>query len=672
MEKPPNPRVTGRRLVLLCGVASALMTLGLGIWRPVLLTQLDRRAYDGFLRALPATTQDSSRVTVIDIDERSLAAVGQWPWSRDVIAELVTRLREMGAVVVALDVIFPESDRFQRVDAAGSDEPDSALASALRQGHVVVGYAFTFDDTTKPSTNCALSPLTMPVVQPGGSNTELPVFRATGVICSLPQISGAAQASGFLNAVPDSDGMLRRMPLVIEHQGRLYPALGLAAAMAATGARPVALRALNLNATALALDAREVPLDARSNLLLRYRGGTRSLRYVSAVDVLQGRASPAAVKNTIAVVGATALGTRDGVATPFDTLFPGVEVQATVADNLLRGDFISRPADALSMELAAGLTLAIAVTFAVARFGLSRGSAAGLLLLAGAWRGSGWLMTATGIYLSPVLPAIGLLASMLAATLAKLAQERHRAESAADESEAAQRMMVQSLLSLTEIRDAETGSHSRRTQQYSRLLAMQLSDHPRFRDFLTPPHIEMLSTLAPLHDIGKVGIPDQLLNKPGALTDDEYREMKNHPGYGLKVITTAQKRAGAGDDETLAMAKDIVYTHHERWDGRGYPRGLKGEQIPIPGRVMAVVDAYDALTTARCYRGPLPHERAVELIVDGEGTHFDPAVIDAFRRSAPLLFRVAHETTDTAFASVASARASALTPPQTGRSSAAR
>ena len=138
------------------------------------------------------------------------------------------------------------------------------------------------------------------------------------------------------------------------------------------------------------------------------------------------------------------------------------------------------------------------------------------------------------------------------------------------------------------------------------------------------------------------------------------------------MITTAQKRAGAGDDETLAMAKDIVYTHHERWDGRGYPRGLKGEQIPIPGRVMAVVDAYDALTTARCYRGPMPHEQAVELIVDGEGTHFDPAVIDAFRRTAPLLFRVAHETTDTAFASVASARASALNPPQTGRSSAAR
>jgi cyclic di-GMP phosphodiesterase len=223
---------------------------------------------------------------------------------------------------------------------------------------------------------------------------------------------------------------------------------------------------------------------------------------------------------------------------------------------------------------------------------------------------------------------------------------------------------------LTEIRDAETGSHSRRTQQYSRLLAIQLRDHPRFRDYLTPPHIEMLSTLAPLHDIGKVGVPDLLLNKPGALTDDEYREMKKHPDYGLRVITTAQKRAHADDDETLAMAKEIVYTHHERWDGQGYPRGLKGEQIPIVGRVMAVVDAYDALTSARCYRGPLSHDRAVELIVNGEGTHFDPAVIDAFRRTAPLLYRVARETNDTAFASLASAHP--LSPPQTEPSSAGR
>ncbi len=655
MEKPQNARAAGRRLVLLCGVAPALWTVALAIFTPSLFTQFDRRVYDGLLRSLPKSAPH--RVAVIDIDERSVAAVGQWPWSRDVIARLVIGLRELGARVIAFDVVFPETDRFEGIDPLRQANTDAALADALRQGRVVIGYAFTFNGPAH-STDCALHPLATPIVQSGSTNLDVPAFRATGTVCTLPQLMKAADGSGFLNAVPDSDGMLRRLPMLIEQDGQLFPSLGLAAAIAATGAHPVALRIQNVNAASLVLDTGvEVPLDGRSNLLLRYRGGSHSLPYVSALDVLEGRASDRDVKDAIVMVGATALGTRDGVSTPFETVFPGVEVQATAADNLIRADFIARPANGLMIEIAAVLLLGVVVTMLVARLGLAWGSAAGLLLLIGAWRVSWWLMTARGQYFSPVVPAVGLVTSLLAATLAKLAHERHRAESATDESEAAQRMMVQSLLSLTEIRDAETGSHSRRTQQYSRLLAQQLREHPRFREFLTAPHIELLSSLAPLHDIGKVGIPDQLLNKPGALTDAEFGEMRKHPSYGLKVITTAQKRAGAVDDEILSMAKEIVYTHHERWDGGGYPRGLKGEEIPIPGRVMAVVDVYDALTSNRCYRPSLPHDRAVELIVNGEGTQFDPAIVDAFLRSESLLRRVANESTDTAFAAVLTARA---------------
>jgi response regulator RpfG family c-di-GMP phosphodiesterase len=135
--------------------------------------------------------------------------------------------------------------------------------------------------------------------------------------------------------------------------------------------------------------------------------------------------------------------------------------------------------------------------------------------------------------------------------------------------------MVQSLLSLTSVRDAETGKHSRRTQQYTRVLAQQLATHPNFRHFLTPQNIDLLSSLAPLHDIGKVGVPDQVLNKPGALTSDEFGEMRKHPSHGRDVIVSAEQDVGVRDDVILAMAEDIVYTHHEKWDGTGYPRGLQ-------------------------------------------------------------------------------------------------
>jgi putative two-component system response regulator len=233
--------------------------------------------------------------------------------------------------------------------------------------------------------------------------------------------------------------------------------------------------------------------------------------------------------------------------------------------------------------------------------------------------------------------------ALVVMTLAKFAIERRRADAAGQDTSTAQRLMVQTLLSLTEVRDAETGRHSRRTQRYVRLLAEQLSAHPRFHDYLTPQRIDLLSSLAPLHDIGKVGVPDRVLNKPGALTVDELAEMRQHPAHGRDVILKAEQRAGVSDDVILSMAKEIVYTHHERWDGTGYPQGLHGADIPVVGRLMAVVDVYDAAVTRCVYRQPMPHDKVVDLIVAGAGSHFDPAVVEAFSMVAPVFKSVSDE-----------------------------
>src|SRR5882672_350199 len=197
--------------------------------------------------------------------------------------------------------------------------------------------------------------------------------------------------------------------------------------------------------------------------------------------------------------------------------------------------------------------------------------------------------------------------------------------------------MVQTLLSLTETRDAETGGHSRRTGQYARVLAEQLATHPQFRAYLTPQRIVLLARLAPLHDIGKVGVPDRLLLKQGALTPEEVAEFRKHPVYGRDVIADAERHAGVHDDATLAIAKDIIYTHHEWWDGTGYPQGLKGPEIPIAGRIVALVDVYDAIHARRRYSSPKSHDETVSLIVEARGTHFDPAVVDAFVQVSSVL-----------------------------------
>ena len=334
-------------------------------------------------------------------------------------------------------------------------------------------------------------------------------------------------------------------------------------------------------------------------------------------------------------VGTTALGTREVVATPLDTLFVGVEVQATVADNLLQQDFISRSQFGTALEGMVVLVLGIAVTWLVASTGTVSGVLGSGISIAALWYFAGWVLSTRGVFVSPLMPTIGVMAALAIMTLVKFTVERGRADTAGRERTNAQRLMIQTLLSLTETRDAETGRHSRRTQQYVRLLAEQLSTHPEFHDYLTPERIDLVSSLAPLHDIGKVGVPDHILNKPGALTPDELAEMRKHPEYGYEVILKAEGRVGVRDDAILAVAKDIVYTHHERWDGTGYPRKLRGTEIPVEGRVMAVVDVYDAITTRTLYRPPMSHDEAVKFIIERKATHFDPAVVEAFVDVAP-------------------------------------
>src|SRR4029077_20687358 len=186
--------------------------------------------------------------------------------------------------------------------------------------------------------------------QPPDAMRYEPFFHATGVVCNLPMLAEAAGASGFLNAAPDADGILRRVPLLAELDGRVYPGLALAAVAAATGARDMALRVANVNASVLTIDNRTVPVDGKGNLLLRYRGKKRTFPYFSAADVLTDEVLAGALHGKIVFVGTPALGTREVVATPLDTLFAGVEVQATVADNLLEQDFIRRSASAGAIE----------------------------------------------------------------------------------------------------------------------------------------------------------------------------------------------------------------------------------------------------------------------------------------------------------------------------------
>jgi adenylate cyclase len=191
----------------------------------------------------------------------------------------------------------------------------------------------------------------------------------------------------------------------------------------------------------------------------------------------------------------------------------------------------------------------------------------------------------------------------------------------------AQRFTLEAMAAVAETRDVECGAHIKRTQHYVKILADFLMNRGA-GSLLTPDYIDLLFHSAPLHDVGKVGIPDVILFKPSKLTAEEFETMKLHSVYGQQIMKSAAK--GSQDHEFLDLAAEIALSHHEKWDGSGYPGGLAGEAIPLSGRIMALADVYDALTSVRRYKRSFSHEEAHRLIIESRGTHFDPLVVDAY------------------------------------------
>lgn len=218
-------------------------------------------------------------------------------------------------------------------------------------------------------------------------------------------------------------------------------------------------------------------------------------------------------------------------------------------------------------------------------------------------------------------------------------QQRYDAQSDAmahvmNELSVVQDAAILCLASVARVRDHSTGNHILRTQHYVKALAEHLRHHPRFSDELDSDTIDLLYKTAALHDIGKVAIPDSILQKPGELTPDEFEIMKQHAYFGYQAMHTAEqlmeRQLGERAARFLKVGQQVTLSHHERWDGTGYPQGLVGEQIPVAARLMSVADVYDAISSRRPYKDALGHETAVEVIAAGRGSHFDPDVVDAF------------------------------------------
>jgi CHASE2 domain-containing sensor protein len=635
-------RVKRRCLVfgILLTCVAALMT----VFPPATLRYLDGRFYDIMLQSLSSGHFHSLPV-IVTIDDPSLEKYGQWPWSRFRLASLVQKIIDLGASGAGLDLILAEPDRCSlsgildeleretghrfQTDLSGFPDSNLFLAQTVHGSPVALGYKFLFRSTDTESKEQWLHPLPNAVLRelPGYPSRPL---KANDVLCNIPSLSRSASASGFINAGADPDGVLRRVPLIGQYRGGLYPDLALACLMLKDGIPKISITS-GQDGLLMRWNNKKIPLDSRGNLLLRYRGKRGTFPYYSAADILDDRLPPGALKNKVVFVGATASGLGDWYVSPLDTRFPGPEVHATIVDNIMSGDFLYRPGWANGAELFSVILLGVILSLAMA-YG---NPAAGLALFGITAVSVGYafhgLFHTWGMYLSPLMPLATLLILFSGISILNYGYAEQKARRQTKALLHAQDTTIIRLATLAEARDHQTGLHLQRTQRYVRSLARELSRHPRYGRQVVETGVELFSKCAPLHDIGKVGIPDHILLKQGELTDDEFSVMKDHTLIGARVLSGTLDGSGPQKDNTyLGLARDMAVSHHEKWDGTGYPLGLKGANIPLAGRIMALADVYDALTTKRTYKQAFLHQKARELIISEKGKHFDPVVVEAF------------------------------------------
>lgn len=391
----------------------------------------------GFLELIDSRTVDyrllqrgvqpaSSEVVIVAVDDASLAEIGRWPWPRRVRAQLIRRLEEAGAAVIGVDAVDSEAgtsacaaelpERFPgvaeeqwtefRTALLAASQDDRELAEAIRDsGRTVLGYFFNLDGPFGPTTARASR---YNAVQSADRRGHRKAIEARSVVGNLPELNEAAREVGYFNVVPDSDGFVRRYPLVIRFGEEFFLPLPLAMLRVYRPESPLALRFAEFGVEAVRFGTRAVPVAENGEMLLNYRGPGHTFRHVSAVDVLAGRVPAEVFRDRLVLIGVTARAVYDIRVTPFDPVFPGVEIHATVLDNILRGDFLWQPKLVVVFEIAIILGLCIFLGVSLRRLRGMWGSAVGFGLLAGYFVGSQWIFLWYRVPLSLAYPFLAI------------------------------------------------------------------------------------------------------------------------------------------------------------------------------------------------------------------------------------------------------------------------
>ncbi|MFT4034300.1 MAG: CHASE2 domain-containing protein [Patulibacter sp.] len=565
MSAPIRRRAVRVRTVLLAGAVATAAVLG-GAQAGV-FAGLERQSLDA--RFAVRGTQPSSGVAVVAIDEKSFSEMNvTWPMRRTVHADMIDRLRRAGARLIAYDVQFTEP--------SGRDADDLALFDAVARapGTVLATAESDADGHT----------------------------RVLGGDEQLKEIGARAASSTFPS---DTGGVIRRYARENTQLDTLAVAV----------------------ADQLGRTPGHDRFERDGTALIDFRGPASAIPTYSFVDVARGRVPASALRGKIVVVGASAPVLQDIHPTSASgpRLMPGPTIQANAIWTALHGNPLQTAPGWVGTV--AALILGLLGAALVARFGVLRAPVAALVLAALALAAAvGAFMH--GVVVPVVVPLAALAASVVATAFLVVAAEaalrahltryseqlEREVQARTAQLAEAQLEVVMRLARTAELRDDDTGEHVDRMSALCGEVARELG--------MSDTEATMLRHASALHDIGKIGVPDAILLKPGRLTDEEFAVMRQHVAQGAALLRDSQA-------PVLQLAEEVARTHHERWDGGGYPAGLAGEAIPLSGRIAAVCDVFDALTNARPYKRAWTIQEATDEIARCRGSHFDPQVADA-------------------------------------------
>ncbi|MFT5660126.1 MAG: HD-GYP domain-containing protein (c-di-GMP phosphodiesterase class II) [Sulfurimonas sp.] len=546
------------------------------------------------------------------------------------LAKLLSKINTYNPSSVGLDIVFPEKDRtspleilsfykeFLHIDASihGLDEKlqnnDLLFANAIKNTQSAL--SIYLSDTSKINNEC-------PSIKGIDLSVQgLELQNSSYILCNTPLLSNASNNFGFINTSKDEDGILRRMPLFREYNEQTIPTLALAIL------QNIDSKIYSTTDNTMNFLNHTISMDKNSNVLLNYYEDNW-YKKISALDILNDNVSQDDLTGKIIIIGSSAVALHDQVITPSGKSMAGVQIHVTLIDNILNGTLMVQPQKYKNINLVLSFILSTIMLFLL----FTERNVSTIVLFTGTIIVSFFLTLlhcSDGIYISLGYFLIPFVLHFFIITILEIIFEIFERKLYIEELNKSHIALLDSMVHVAEVHDIETGAHIVRTKEYVKRLAQHLYKKGHFRDQLSPTKIEIIYRTAPLHDLGKVGIPDSILKKPGKLTTMEFEVMKTHPMLGVHIINNAINSYSAND--FFITGRNIAHYHHEKWDGSGYPEAIKGLEIPIEARLMALADVYDALINKRVYKEAFSYEDTIQIIIDGRGTHFDPIMVDAF------------------------------------------